>query len=139
MEPSGDVQIVVQADVRKLLFSSKVVLGLDQNGTEIWRIPVKDGSSWRAASFAYGDLNGDGAEEWVVPDRKDRLAIMSQESKPARLDQLEALGFGARLRILGDIIRSHCNRAPEDSGSQSSDSTCDACSQPGPRGFSAPN
>lgn len=78
MAPSGDVQLVVQADVQKLVFfSSTVVLGLDQNGAEIWRLPVKESSSWRTSFASCGDLNGDGVDEWVVPDRKDRLAVMS--------------------------------------------------------------
>ena len=81
MEGSGDVQLVVQASVSNLLFfSSEVVLGLDISGAEIWRIPIEgDGVNWRTESFVYGDLNRDGTEEWVVPDRKNRLAVMSQD------------------------------------------------------------
>ena len=100
MKPSGDVQLVIQADVRRLLFSSKVVLGVDEKGEEIWRISVEDGSNWRATSFAHGDLNRDGTEEWVVPDRQNRLAVMSHAGE--RLGTIELPSGFATLAITSE-------------------------------------
>lgn len=79
MAPTGDIQLVVQVDVPSYVFlSSKVMLGLDLTGAEIWRLPVDKDADWQTSSFAHGDLNGDGADEWVVPGSNNSLVVMSQ-------------------------------------------------------------
>lgn len=69
VDAAGTVQVVVQREV---------TVALDETGRTAWQIPAIKGS-WRRASFASGDLNGDGTREWVFLDAAGNLAVVTPE------------------------------------------------------------
>lgn len=71
VDAAGTVQVVVQREV---------TVALDETGKTAWQTPaIKDHGSWRKASFASGDLNGDGTREWVFLDAAGNLAVVTPE------------------------------------------------------------
>lgn len=71
VDAAGTVQVVVQREV---------TVALDETGKTAWQTPaIKDHGSWRKASFASGDLTGDGTREWVFLDAAGNLAVVTPE------------------------------------------------------------
>ena len=60
------------------LVSDDVTVAFDENGRLAWSTPAVQGQgSWRDGSFACGDMNGDGAREWIFIDVTDELVVVT--------------------------------------------------------------
>lgn len=89
LRPQGKVQVVTEA--------GGVVLGLGEAGRDLWRVRLAGDLGWRRPHMAAGDLDGDGADEWVIPEREGGpLLIVSQDG--VRLGSVEASHYPMVLR-----------------------------------------
>ena len=69
MNGDGAVQIIA---------SGVVTVAFDESGRVAWSTPaVDDQGSWRNGSFACGDMNGDGAREWIFIDITHELVVVT--------------------------------------------------------------
>jgi peroxiredoxin len=85
VEGAGRIQIVVKDD--------DVTLGVDPDGREQWSTTSIRNESWRAPSFASGDIDGNGTREWVFFERARQLAVVTPDGE--RLATLDGNGIEA--------------------------------------------
>lgn len=84
----GGLQVICAQKSYSKTSPGTSVICMARDGKLLWKVPIKeDNAGWRLVSFAVGDLDGDGVEEWAFFVQDDRLAVIS--AKGDRLATLE--------------------------------------------------
>ena len=69
MDPAGTIQIAA---------TREVTVGVDESGAVIWSTPaVESAGNWRRPTFACGDVNRDGTNEWAFVDITGDLVLVA--------------------------------------------------------------
>jgi len=69
--------------------TGEITVAFDASGKIIWSTPGKENHrAWRSSSFAFGDVDGDGAGDWAFYDPSGTLILVSARGEQlAKLDQ----------------------------------------------------
>jgi peroxiredoxin len=79
------IQIVVKSD--------DLSLAVDTSGAEQWSSTSVKDESWRAPSFASGDVDGNGTKDWVFMEKANQLAVITPDGE--RVAVLDGTGVDA--------------------------------------------
>lgn len=79
-----------------------LTLGVDANGNEVWSTTGVKDKSWRMASFASGDVDGDGNGDWAFWERRGELAVVSAAGR-----RLGVLKPGGSVNAFGIISNAN--------------------------------
>jgi peroxiredoxin len=85
VDAQGRIQIAVRSD--------DVTLGINSDGDEEWSTASAKDESWRAPTFASGDVDGDGTRDWVFLGKRKELAVITPDGE--RIATLDASGVDA--------------------------------------------
>jgi hypothetical protein len=66
----------------QIIATGAVTVAVDDTGDLAWSTPAKeDNGRWRAATFAWGDLDGDGSSEWAFVDITGDLVLVTPQGE----------------------------------------------------------
>jgi hypothetical protein len=93
-------------------------IAFDETGRVAWSTPaIKDHGSWRSATFACGDVDVDGSQEWVFVEASGDLILATSAgeklggiSKPTGLDAFTIVpgkaGRGLLVLLVAGTVRA---------------------------------
>jgi cytochrome c biogenesis protein CcmG/thiol:disulfide interchange protein DsbE len=100
VDGNGTIQIALTHD--------GLTLGIDADSKEKWSTTGMADKSWRASSFASGDVDGDGNADWAFLGKKGELAVVNADGQRLGVLKLngsvDAFGIISRARTNGLVV-----------------------------------
>src|SRR5262245_36915837 len=93
-------QQMVETDGRDtaqiVVTNNQLTLAIDSMGQEIWTMANSGRSMWTEASFASGDVDGDGAPDWAFLERREAIGLISAKGERLAVVPVQTglAGFG---------------------------------------------